>query len=33
MPPQAQWRYRWQPEAGSPEARLATEFLQPRDWA
>jgi coproporphyrinogen III oxidase len=33
MPPHAQWRYRWQPEPGSPEARLAAEFLQPRDWA
>ena len=33
MPPQAQWRYRWQPESGSPEARLTSEFLQPRDWA
>ena len=33
MPPQAQWRYRWAPEPGSPEARLTGEFLQPRDWA
>ena len=33
MPPQAQWRYRWQPEPGSREARLAAEFLQPREWA
>jgi coproporphyrinogen III oxidase len=33
MPPHAQWRYRWQPEAGSPEARLVTEFLVPRQWA
>ena len=33
MPPLAQWRYRWQPEPGSPEARLTSEFLQPRDWA
>jgi len=31
MPPQAAWRYRWQPEPGSPEAQLAS-FLQPRDW-
>ncbi len=31
MPPQAQWRYQWQPEPGTPEARLA-EFLVPRDW-
>ncbi len=33
MPPHAQWRYRWQPEPGSPEARLTSDFLQPRDWA
>jgi coproporphyrinogen III oxidase len=33
MPPQAQWRYQWQPEPNSPEARLAAEFLVPRDWA
>jgi coproporphyrinogen III oxidase len=31
MPPQAQWRYQWQAEPGTPEARLA-EFLVPRDW-
>ena len=33
MPPLAQWRYRWQPEPDSPEARLASDFLVPRDWA
>ena len=33
MPPAAQWRYNWQPEPGSPEARLYTDFLRPRDWA
>ncbi len=33
MPPVAQWRYNWQPEPGSPEARLYTDFLRPRDWA
>jgi coproporphyrinogen III oxidase len=32
MPPLAAWRYDWQPEAGSPEARLYSEFLRPRDW-
>jgi len=32
MPPQARWRYRWQPEPGSPEARLASDFLRPREW-
>ncbi|AIT24731.1 oxygen-dependent coproporphyrinogen oxidase [Bordetella holmesii] len=31
MPPQAQWRYDWQPEPGTPEAELAA-FLTPRDW-
>ncbi|MCA7978969.1 oxygen-dependent coproporphyrinogen oxidase [Burkholderia cepacia] len=31
MPPVANWRYNWQPEPGSPEARLS-EFLVPRDW-
>jgi coproporphyrinogen III oxidase len=33
MPPLVKWRYDWQPEPGSPEARLATDFLRPRDWA
>jgi coproporphyrinogen III oxidase len=32
MPPLAAWRYDWQPEPGSPEARLTEHFLQPRDW-
>ncbi|MDA8107796.1 MAG: oxygen-dependent coproporphyrinogen oxidase [Betaproteobacteria bacterium] len=32
MPPRAAWRYDWKPEAGSPEKRLYTEFLRPRDW-
>jgi coproporphyrinogen III oxidase len=31
MPPSAQWRYDWHPEAGSAEAQLA-DFLVPRDW-
>ncbi|HSH27469.1 MAG TPA: coproporphyrinogen III oxidase, partial [Wenzhouxiangella sp.] len=31
LPAVAHWRYDWQPEAGSPEARLS-EYLQPRDW-
>ena len=33
MPPVVTWRYDWAPEAGSPEARLYTDFLRPRDWA
>ena len=32
MPPLAKWRYNWQPEANSPEAKLYTEFLKPREW-
>ena len=32
MPPLVKWRYDWTPEPGSPEARLYTEFLKPRDW-
>jgi len=32
MPPVAHWRYDWQPEPGSPEARLYTDFLRARDW-
>jgi coproporphyrinogen III oxidase len=33
MPPRAAWRYDWQPQAGTPEARLYSDFLRPRDWA
>ncbi len=33
MPPQAAWRYDWQPAPGSAEARLYSDFLRPRDWA
>lgn len=32
MPPVAQWRYQYQPEPGTPEARLFTDFLPVRDW-
>ena len=32
LPPRVRWRYDWQPEPGSPEARLSTDFLVPRDW-
>ncbi len=32
MPPIVKWRYDWQPEAGSEEARLYSDFLRPRDW-
>ncbi len=33
MPPIVKWRYDWQPEPGSPEATLYTDYLRPRDWA
>ena len=32
MPPLARWRYDWQPQPGSAEARLYTDFLVRRDW-
>jgi coproporphyrinogen III oxidase len=32
MPPMASWRYDWRPEPGTPEARLYSDFLVPRDW-
>ncbi|MEE8339186.1 MAG: oxygen-dependent coproporphyrinogen oxidase [Xanthomonadales bacterium] len=31
LPPLVSWRYDWQPEAGTEEARLY-DFLAPRDW-
>jgi coproporphyrinogen III oxidase len=33
LPPRVEWRYDWKPEPGSPEEKLYTEFLVPRDWA
>jgi coproporphyrinogen III oxidase len=32
LPPVVAWRYDWQPEPGSSEARLYSDFLRPRDW-
>ena len=32
MPPAVTWRYNWRPAPGTPEARLYTDFLKPRDW-
>jgi coproporphyrinogen III oxidase len=32
LPPRAEWRYDWKPAAGSPEAKLYSDFLKPRDW-
>ncbi|MBC2605164.1 oxygen-dependent coproporphyrinogen oxidase [Pelagicoccus albus] len=33
LPPVVEWRYDYQPEAGSPEAELYETFLKPQDWA
>jgi coproporphyrinogen III oxidase len=33
LPPVVKWRYDWQPQAGSAEASLYSEFLVQRDWA
>jgi coproporphyrinogen III oxidase len=33
LPPQVAWRYDWKPAPGSPEEKLYTDFLKPRDWA
>ena len=33
LPPLVRWRYGWQPEPGTPEARLYEDFLRARDWA
>ena len=32
MPPVVKWRYDWHPEPDTPEARLYSDFLRPRDW-
>jgi coproporphyrinogen III oxidase len=32
MPPVANWRYDWQPQPGTPEARLYSDFLVRREW-
>jgi coproporphyrinogen III oxidase len=32
MPPLARWDYDWEPEPGSPEARLYDRFLKPREY-
>lgn len=32
LPPLVRWEYNWQPEEGSPEAALTTQFLPRRDW-
>ena len=32
LPPLVKWRYAWQPESGSAEAKLAAFLMPPRDW-
>ncbi|MBI3375746.1 MAG: oxygen-dependent coproporphyrinogen oxidase [Betaproteobacteria bacterium] len=32
LPPVVRWQYDWKPEPGTPEDRLTTYFLKPRDW-
>ena len=33
LPPVVKWRYDWKPAPGTPEARLYSDFLRPREWA
>ncbi len=32
MPPLVRWEYGWQPQPGSVEAALYSDYLHPRDW-
>ena len=32
LPPEAGWKYDWQPAEGSPEAELYQGYLKPRQW-
>lgn len=32
LPPEVTWRYNWQPESGSEEEKLYTDFLQTKEW-
>lgn len=32
LPPEVHWEYNWQPEEGSTEAKLYTDFLPAKDW-
>jgi len=32
LPPLVRWEYSFQPSAGSPEAKLYSDYLRPRDW-
>lgn len=33
LPPQVAWRYDWQPEPGTPEAKLYSDYIVSREWA
>ena len=32
MPPLVKWKYNWQPEEGSEEAKLYNYYIKPKDW-
>lgn len=32
LPPLVKWRYNWQPDPGTDEAKLYEVFLKPQDW-
>jgi coproporphyrinogen III oxidase len=32
LPPEVRWEYNWQPEPGTEEARLYSDYLTSRDW-
>jgi len=32
LPPAVHWRYNWNPQPGTPEARLYSDFLIAKDW-
>ncbi|WP_226663960.1 oxygen-dependent coproporphyrinogen oxidase [Microbulbifer aggregans] len=32
LPSEVRWRYNWQPEPGTPEAKLYTDFLPHKEW-
>lgn len=32
LPPMVSWKYNWQPEPGTEEARLTEQFLIPQNW-
>jgi coproporphyrinogen III oxidase len=32
LPPLVKWRYNWQPEPGTPEAQLLSDYLTGRQW-